>query len=102
MIRRLIRQKRYTLSKHAVQRKSLRKITNKEIEEAVFAGAIFETNPDDKPYPSYLIQGTTKEGRSLNVAVAFNERGRWVIIITVYEFDEDEWTKYLRRKERRN
>lgn len=53
------------------------------------------------PYPSCLIQGITLKEKLINAAVALNEKDNFVIIITVYEHNEEEWEKYLRRKEKR-
>lgn len=100
-IRELVRKKRYRFSGHAMQRKSLRKIRDKEVEEAILSGNVIDEKLDDKPYPSCLIQGASKEGKLINSVIALNEKDELVIIITVYEFEADEWRKYLRRKEER-
>ena len=99
-IKNLIKKKNYKISSHAQYRKAIRKIKNNEIEEAILSAKIVEEKLDDKPYPSCLIQGKTFNERIINVALALNEKDNFVIIITIYEYEEDEWKKYLKRKER--
>lgn len=42
-------------SRHAIQQMFYRRISKKEVETVIAYGQIIEENPDDTPYPSYLI-----------------------------------------------
>lgn len=83
-----IRSGDHRYSDHAVKRMIKRSIQDYEVEEALFWGEIIEEYPQDKYSPSCLILGITSKGRPLHVQVSFPPR---VVIITVYEPDEDEW-----------
>ncbi|HUT55482.1 MAG TPA: DUF4258 domain-containing protein [bacterium] len=82
-------------SDHAVKRMIKRSIEDHEVEQAVLTGEIIEEYPRDKYSPSCLVFGTTDKGRPLHVQVSFPPQ---VVIITVYEPDQDEWTDYRVRR----
>ncbi|MEH2122820.1 DUF4258 domain-containing protein [Nostoc sp.] len=42
-------------SRHAIQQMFYRRISQKEVKTAISYGEVIEENPDDTPYPSYLI-----------------------------------------------
>lgn len=72
-------------------------ITDREVYEALCRGEIIESYPDDKPYPSVLIFGTTNGKRPLHVVCAYNAEDIHLIIITVYQPSPDKWDDYRRR-----
>ncbi len=42
-------------SRHAIQQMFYRRISKKEVEAVIVYGELIEENPDDTPFPSYLI-----------------------------------------------
>ena len=88
-----------TIRRHAFEQMYTRKISEEEIEEIIKTGEIIESYPDDYPFPSYLICGTSGS-RLLHVVAAFNEEEDEIIIITSYEPDEEHFNSgKIRRKE---
>jgi hypothetical protein len=85
----------YRFSDHAVKRMIKRSIDRIEIEEAILRGEIIEEYPDDKYAPSCLIYGISKAGRHLHVQTSLPPA---VVVITVYDPDETEWTKHRVRR----
>ncbi len=73
-------------------------ITDGEVCEAVSRGEVLETYPDDTPYPSVLIFGTTNAKRPLHIVCAYNADDTQLIIITIYQPSPDKWDNYRRRK----
>ena len=64
-IRRKIQRQEYEYSLHAAEQSVLRRITRREVEEALECGAVIEDYPSDKYSPSCLVLGYTKSGRPL-------------------------------------
>jgi hypothetical protein len=83
-----IRQGKYSFSDHSVKRMIKRNVTRQEVESTILTGEIIEKYPDDKYSPSCLIYGKTENGRDLHVQVSLPPL---VVIITVYEPDQEEW-----------
>lgn len=73
-------------------------ISEGEIKEAIADCEIIERYPEDKPYPSFLVFGQTKEKRPLHIVCAPVEDDKVLVIITVYEPDSALWIDYRRRK----
>ena len=90
---------RIIIRRHAFEQMYTRKISEEEIKDVVHNGEIIESYPDDYPFHSYLICGTTGS-RWLHIVAAFNEQEEEIIIITSYEPDEEHFTSgKIRRKE---
>jgi len=75
---------------HAVQRMFERNISAEDVRKVLSVGAVIEEYPDDTPYPSRLIFGWC-EGRPIHVVVAINEEERSVVVLTVYEPEQEKW-----------
>jgi hypothetical protein len=89
---------RFEFSKHATDQSILRRISVREIREAVSRGEIIEDYPHDKYGPSCLILGFTHIGRPLHIQCSYASRPV-IKIITVYEPDPAEWVEFrIRRK----
>ena len=73
-------------------------ITDQEVYEAIQSGAVIEMYPDDKPYPSALLFGTTASSRPLHAVYAYDSDHDQVIVVTVYQPDPARWEDYRRRK----
>ncbi|MEW6026261.1 MAG: DUF4258 domain-containing protein [Planctomycetota bacterium] len=90
-------EQRYEFSIHATDQSILRKISRREIHEAVETGEIIEDYPEDKYGPSCLIFGRTKEGRALHIQCSYPSRPK-IKIITLYEPDSSEWIEFKIRR----
>ena len=73
-------------------------ISEEEVEEAMSVSEVVEEYPDDTPYPSALLFGTTHANRPLHVVCAYDAEGEQAVIITVYHPDPQRWEDYRRRK----
>ena len=87
----------YEYSLHAVDQSILRRITRREVEQAIAEGEIIEDYPTDKYGPSCLLLGFTAKGRPLHVQCSYPSGAR-VRIITVYEPDPSVWVDYRLRR----
>jgi len=52
-------------------------ITDHELYEAICTGEVIESYPDDAPYPSVLIFGTTNASRPLHTVCAYSSFTNW-------------------------
>lgn len=77
-------------SGHAVMRMYERSIQTSEVIQVVRHGRIIREYTDDKPFPSFLIMGSSPE-RILHIVIAYDIHNARCIIITVYEPDPDLW-----------
>ncbi len=75
-------------------------ITDGEVYEAIRRGEVIENYPDDIPYPSVLISGTTNAKRPLHIVCAYNPDDIQIIIITIYQPDPDKWDNDYRRRKK--
>lgn len=55
-----------------------------EIYFSVMHGEIIESYPNDYPFPSCLIFGTTFSGDPIHSVWAYNNDSHWAVLITVY------------------
>lgn len=98
-IRRKIEADQFELSKHAVDQSIVRRISLREIREAIGSGEIIEEYPEDKYWPSYLIFGRTTGGRPLHVQCSHPSRPL-IKIVTLYEPDPARWIGFRGRRSR--
>ena len=73
-------------------------ISEDEVKEVIEYFEIIEQYPEDKPYPSFLLFGRTKEKRPLHIVCAPVKVEKVLVIITVYEPNPTQWIDYRRRK----
>jgi hypothetical protein len=96
-----IRQKpesdRFEFSRHTVDQSIRRHVSVQEMREAIANGEVIEEYPEDKYWPSYLILGTTSEGRPLHVQCSHPARPL-VKMVTVYEPDPARWIGFRVRR----
>lgn len=78
-------------TKHARCRMDCRHITDKEIKEILEYGEVnkAKSNPNDKPCPTFALEGNTHEGQHLRVVFAPCDRETKVV--TCIDLDE-EWS----------
>jgi hypothetical protein len=97
-IKKKIDQRRYELSKHAVDQSIVRDIRIAEIQQTFHGPCeVIEDYPDDKYGPSCLILGHTDAGRPLHVQCSYPSRPL-IKIVTVYEPDPQLWIDMRIRK----
>jgi hypothetical protein len=88
----------FEFSKHATDRVILRRISVREVREAVAAGQVIEDYPHDKYGPTCLILGFTQAGRPLHIQCSYPSRSV-IRVVTVYEPSSVEWVDLrVRRK----
>jgi Domain of unknown function (DUF4258) len=97
LIRELFRRREYEYSLHALDQSILRRISTREIEEAVEDGEIIEDYPADEYGPSCLILGFTSDRRPLHVQCTYPQRIP-VKVITLYQPDPGQWIEFRRRR----
>ena len=79
---------------HAQQRMLERAIHRADVQQVVNGGKIIEEYTSNKPYPSFLIFGTSN-GRPIHVLVGFDSDEGISYVITVYEPDEQHFESDL-------
>jgi len=73
-------------------------IKEEEVSEAVSTCEVLTAYPEDKPYPSALMLGRTKNKRPLHLVYAYDSENQQAIIITVYQPDPRLWEDSKKRK----
>ena len=81
---------------HILKRLMQRGIFQASVVQAIRSGEIIEQYPDDYPYPSCLLLGTTKAGEALHIVCGIGEGKVW--LITAYHPDPDEWESDLKTR----
>jgi hypothetical protein len=97
-IKRKVAHDEFEFSKHATDQSILRRISVREIRQAISAGEIIEDYPQDKYGPSCLVLGFTPAGRPLHIQCSYPSRPM-VKVITVYEPEPDKWIEFRVRRE---
>ena len=95
-----IRNNRVRITDHADEETFDDGLTFEEIYFSVKSGEIIEDYPNDKPYPSCLINGQTFSGDAVHSVWAYNEDSQWAVLITVYRPDPDRWINFRIRREK--
>lgn len=91
---------RIAIKKHTFIRMYQRKISADEVRESLNNGKVIEDYPEDRPLPSQLILGYTKQKRPVHTVVAVDkEEMLW--IITVYEPSLEEWQEGFERRRKK-
>lgn len=81
---------------HILKRLMQRGIFRASVVQAIRSGEIIEQYPDDYPYPSCLLLGTTEAGEALHIVCGIGEGEVW--LITAYHPDPDEWESDLKTR----
>lgn len=82
-IRQLVRQKRYTLSRHSDTRRARRNVPLEEIEAAILGGIIIQEYPNHQPLPRCVIRSTATTQRPIEVVCDVSYEEEWMTIVTV-------------------
>ena len=99
-IKRSVSENCYNITLHAREEMSPKEddISERELIEAILNGEIVEEYSNDKPFPSCLIFGRTKEGRPIHAVCAYSKEDNITIIITTYEPNINMWIDYRKRR----
>ena len=81
---------------HILKRLMQRGIFQASVVQAIRSGEIIEQYPNDYPYPSCLLLGTTEAGEALHIVCGIGEGEVW--LITAYHPDPDEWESDLKKR----
>ena len=81
---------------HILKRLMQRGIFRASVVQAFRSREIIEQYPDDYPYPSCLLLGTTEAGEALHIVCGIGEGKVW--LITAYHPDPDEWESDLKTR----
>ena len=84
------------VSKHARKRLLERSIALDDIKIAVFNGEIIRQYEDDRPFPSCLILGLTKNNKHIHVVASIDNE--YLHIITAYYPDTSVWDADFKTK----
>ena len=93
-----IRGNRIRITDHADEEARADRLSYEEIFFSVLQGEIIERYPDDKPFPSCLIYGSTFGEEPVHSVWAYNEENRWVVLITAYRPDPERWVNWRTRR----
>ncbi|MBX7233128.1 MAG: DUF4258 domain-containing protein [Caldilineales bacterium] len=96
-----IRGGRIRITDHADEEAHADNLSFDEIYLSVFRGEIIEDYPDDKPYPSCLIYGSTFANEPVHSVWAYNRDVRWAVLITVYRPDPRRWINWRNRRSKK-
>lgn len=96
-IRQKISQGQFEFSRHAVDQSIIRRISVRELREAIATGEIIEDYPDDKYGSSCLVLGFTLVNRPVHIQCSYPSRPL-IKIVTLYEPDPDRWIDFKVRK----
>ena len=88
----------FEFSRHTVDQSLKRRISVKEIREAIASSQIIEDYPNDKYGPSCLLLDFTQNLRPLHIQCSYPSRPL-VKVVTVYEPDPFQWIDLKTRKE---
>lgn len=87
------------MTKHAKDRLEERKIKVDDILNCIETGEIIKQYEDDKPLPSCLVLGRSRENKQLHIVVSMDEE--FIYLITAYYPDLKRWeTDYKTRREK--
>ncbi len=91
--------KRLIFRTHAIQRMFERRVSEEDVQQIVESGETIESYPDDKPYSSRLICGTSS-GKVLHIVAADITDKSETIIITVYEPGSSLWDDNFKKRKK--
>ena len=82
---------------HAIQRMFERRINEDDVQKIIEKWEVIAEYLDDKPFPSRLILGYV-QSRPLHLVIAQNDADDELIVITVYEPDQEKWELGFRNR----
>ena len=99
IIRALVRNGKYELSKHAEREREADRISIQELEMALVDCEIIEDYPEDPRGPSFLVLGFSEE-RPIHAVGALRTDPDELLLITVYDPSKnpDRWAENYRKR----
>ena len=95
-LRKAVLENRYVITTHAKQRMGQRKVSDREVKQAIVLGDVIEQLDDAIPFPKALFMKQI-EGEPLYVSCSFD--GKRAYIVTVHWYDPNVWIDpWTRRK----
>ena len=86
--------------KHALARMLERSILSDDVKEVLLDFIPIEDYYDDKPFPSLLILGYTKD-RPLHAVVSFDIESEVIFVITIYEPSVELWDNNFKTRRKK-
>ncbi|MEN8254922.1 MAG: DUF4258 domain-containing protein [Verrucomicrobiota bacterium] len=83
---------------HATQRMFERDISDTDVWVVLRGGHVVEKYADDYPFPSFLVCGTSGDGRTLHVVAALDASTETIYIVTAYIPDAQKWADNFTRR----
>jgi hypothetical protein len=83
---------------HATRRMFERDISEDELMSVLLNGQIIETYPNDKPFPSVLVNGISNKGKTIHVVISKDIESKRLYIVTVYVPNSSKWTENFSRR----
>jgi hypothetical protein len=77
-------------SSHAIQQMFFRRITKQQVKTAIAYGEIIEENPNDTPFPSYLILDFV-ERKPIHIVLSYNQDSQTCYVVTAYNPNPEIW-----------
>lgn len=90
-IKRAVESNRFRVTKHALEEARNDQLPLASVFASVLQGEVIERYPDDVPFPSCLILGTTVSQGRIHSVWAYNREFGWAILVTVYRPDPERW-----------
>ncbi|MBD1933300.1 MULTISPECIES: DUF4258 domain-containing protein [Cyanophyceae] len=84
-------------SRHAIQQMFLRRISKGDVQAVVAYGEVIEENPDDTPFPSYLLLDFV-EGKPIHVVFSYDESTETGYVVTAYIPNPNLWINNFRNR----
>ena len=85
-------------TEHVLKRLLQRGISQASVVQALLSGEVIEQYPDDYPFPSCLLLGSTAAGTALHVVCGQGPGEVWMI--TAYRPDRAEWEDDLKTRKK--
>ncbi len=84
-------------SSHAIQQMFFRRISKQDVKTTINYGEVIEENPNDSPFPTYLILDFVN-GKPIHVVFSYDEMKDTGYVVTAYIPDSQLWTDNFRKR----
>ena len=75
----------------------LRRISKRDVQAVIAYGEVIEENPDNTPFPSYLLLDFV-EGQPIHVVFSYDESTDTGYVVTAYIPDPNLWSNNFRTR----
>ncbi len=84
-------------SRHAIQKMFFRRISQQEVQQIITYGEVIEENPNDTPFPSYIILDFV-DSKPIHVVFYYDEVSDTGYVVTAYIPDSNLWMDNFRKR----